>query len=44
MTGLVLLLLFFTVLAAVAAAGWTADSRDSADWAPSADGLRQPRH
>jgi hypothetical protein len=37
---LLLFLLFFVVLAA---AGLTVDSRDGADWAPTADGRRQPR-
>ena len=41
--GLLLVLLFFVVLAAAAAAGLTVDSRDGADWAPTADGRRQPR-
>ncbi len=36
-------LLFFVVLAIAAAAGLTADSRDSADWKPSVDGRRAPR-
>jgi hypothetical protein len=43
MMGLLLFLLFFVVLAAAAAAGLTADSRDGADWVPTADGQRQPR-
>jgi hypothetical protein len=39
-----LVLLAFVVLLVVAsAAGWTADSRDSADWAPSLDGNRAAR-
>ena len=38
-----LLALFFGVLAAAAALGLTADSRDGADWAPTRDGLREPR-
>ena len=39
-----LVLLAFVVLLAVAsAAGLTADSRDSADWAPSVDGARAAR-
>jgi hypothetical protein len=37
------LLVFFVLLAIASAAGLTADSRDSADWAPSADGRRVPR-
>jgi hypothetical protein len=36
-------LLFFVLLAVVAAAGLTADSRDSADWKPTMDGQRAPR-
>jgi hypothetical protein len=36
-------LLFFVLLALASALGWTADSRDSADWAPTVDGRRQPR-
>lgn len=37
-------LLFVLVLLALASAfGWVADSRDSADWAPSADGFRVTR-
>jgi hypothetical protein len=35
-----LLLAIFILLAVASAAGWTADSRDGADWAPSADGQR----
>jgi hypothetical protein len=38
------LLLFFLMLALASAFGWTADSRDSADWAPTLDGRRQPRN
>ncbi len=33
----------FVLLALAAALGWVADSRDGADWAPSADGLRTTR-
>jgi hypothetical protein len=36
-------LLFFVLLAVAAAAGLTADSRDSADWKPTTDGWRAPR-
>jgi hypothetical protein len=36
-------LLFFVLLAIVAAAGLTVDSRDSADWKPTVDGTRAPR-
>jgi hypothetical protein len=32
--------IFFVLLAIAAAAGWTADSRDYADWKPSNDGFR----
>jgi hypothetical protein len=35
-------LLFLLVIALISAAGWTADSRDSADWKPTADGSRAP--
>jgi hypothetical protein len=39
-----LVVLFFFVLLAVAAAtGLTADSRDSADWKPTTDGMRASR-
>jgi hypothetical protein len=34
------LLLFLVLLAAASAAGFTADSHDSADWKPSDDGRR----
>ena len=37
------ILLFFAVLAIAAAVGLTADSRDSADWKPTVDGMRAPR-
>jgi hypothetical protein len=33
-------LVFFVLLVLVSAAGLTADSRDSADWKPTADGVR----
>jgi hypothetical protein len=36
-------LVFFVLLAIAAAAGLTADSRDSADWKPTTDGTRAPR-
>lgn len=36
-------LIFFVLLAVAAAAGLTADSRDSADWKPTMDGWRAPR-
>jgi hypothetical protein len=36
-------LLFFVLLAAAAAAGLTVDSRDSADWKPTNDGVRAAR-
>jgi hypothetical protein len=39
-----LFLLSLVVFLAVASAlGWVADSRDSADWAPSSDGFRAHR-
>jgi hypothetical protein len=37
------LLAFVVVLVVATALGWTADSRDSADWAPSVDGARAAR-
>ncbi|WP_200210221.1 MULTISPECIES: hypothetical protein [Micromonospora] len=37
---LLLLLLFLVVLAVAAATGLGADTRDSADWKPTADGRR----
>ena len=40
---LLLLVAFFVVLAVASAAGWTADSRDGADWAPSVNGNRAAR-
>jgi hypothetical protein len=40
---LVVLLLFFVVLAIAALFGWTSDSRDSADWKPSESGRRRNR-
>jgi hypothetical protein len=41
---LLFLVAFFVVLAVASAAGWTADSRDSADWAPSVNGDRVARY
>jgi hypothetical protein len=38
-----LLLLFFVLVAVASAAGLTADSRDSADWKPTVEGLRAAR-
>jgi hypothetical protein len=36
---------FLTVLTVLSLLGWVADSRDSADWAPTMNGLRAPaRH
>ena len=37
------LVLFFALVALAAALGFGADSRDSADWKPSAQGVRAPR-
>lgn len=37
------LLLFFVVLALASIFGWTADSRDSADWKPTEGGRRRGR-
>jgi hypothetical protein len=39
----IVVLLFFVLLAAAAAAGLTVDSRDSADWKPTNDGVRAGR-
>ena len=36
------LLLLFTVVVVASLLGWTADSRDSADWRASDGGRRQP--
>ena len=36
-------LIFFVLIALAAAAGLTVDSRDSADWKPTTDGVRAPR-
>jgi hypothetical protein len=38
---LFVLLAFFVLLALASAIGWTADSRDSDDWMPSANGGRR---
>jgi hypothetical protein len=38
-----LLLAFFVLLALVSALGWTADSRDGADWMPTVGGQRVTR-
>jgi hypothetical protein len=36
---------FFALLTVLSLLGWTADSRDNADWAPTQNGLRAPtRH
>ncbi|MEJ3742188.1 hypothetical protein WEI85_02650 [Actinomycetes bacterium KLBMP 9797] len=40
---LLMLLLFFVVLAIAQIFGWTRDSRDSADWKPSDEGRRRTR-
>jgi hypothetical protein len=40
---LIVVLVFFALLAAGSAFGLTADSRDGADWQASVDGRRQPR-
>lgn len=34
---------FFLALVVASAFGWVADSRDGADWAPTANGVRQSR-
>ena len=34
------LAVFFLVIIVAAIAGWTADSRDSADWKPTNEGFR----
>jgi hypothetical protein len=41
---LLVFLVFFALLAAASALGWTADSRDSADWKPSREGRRDLRY
>ena len=38
-----LLLSVFVLLALASALGWAVDSRDGADWAPTADGFRVNR-
>ncbi|AGL17845.1 hypothetical protein L083_4335 [Actinoplanes sp. N902-109] len=38
------ILLFFLLIALISAAGWVADTRDSADWKPTSDGVRAPAH
>jgi hypothetical protein len=43
MTTMIGMLLFFAVIALMGAFGWTADSRDSADWKPTNHGTRAPR-
>ena len=40
---LLVLLAFLTLLAVASAMGLTADSRDSADWIATSDGVRQTR-
>jgi hypothetical protein len=40
MTTMIGLLLFFAVISLMGAFGWTADSRDSADWKPTDNGTR----
>jgi hypothetical protein len=40
---LIVLLIIFGVLAVAPLLGWSADSRDSADWKPSIEGRRAPR-
>jgi len=35
-------LLFLIALAIASGAGFTADTRDSSDWKPTADGVRMP--
>lgn len=37
------LLLFLLALGVASALGWTVDSRDGADWRPTADGVRARR-
>ncbi|HYN95688.1 MAG TPA: hypothetical protein VES42_17735 [Pilimelia sp.] len=39
---LLLLIVLFALLSLASAVGWTADSRDSADWKPSHAGQRAP--
>lgn len=38
----VALLVFFVLLVAASLLGWTADSRDGADWRPTDGGIRRP--
>jgi hypothetical protein len=38
----IVILLFFVALAIASGVGLTADSRDSADWKPTFDGMRSP--
>ena len=38
----IIVLLFFVAIAVASGAGLTADSRDSGDWKPTADGMRIP--
>lgn len=40
---LLLLVLFLVALGAASALGWTADTRDSADWKPTDGGFRPRR-
>jgi hypothetical protein len=40
---LMALLVFLVLIALASAFGLTADSRDSADWKPTAQGAREPR-
>jgi hypothetical protein len=40
---LLVFVVFLILLSVASAAGWTADSRDGADWSASVDGRRQPR-
>ena len=40
---LLLIIVFFALIAVASALGLTADSRDGADWVASIDGQRQPR-
>jgi hypothetical protein len=40
---LVVLVLFFVLLALASIFGWTSDSRDSADWKASDEGRRRTR-
>jgi hypothetical protein len=40
MAAALVLLAFIVLLTVASAAGWTADSRDGPDWAPTLDGTR----